>query len=150
MTTDLSPAPGPGTPAAAPASPKKTVCVDLDGVLARYEGWKGEDHFGEPLPGAVEFTRRLAEYARVVVFTTRCKADLGGRPAGATPEDLAATVRAWLDRHGFACDEVYTGQGKPIAAAYVDDRAVACVPQEMHLDEFAWALYRCRELCGAH
>lgn len=128
---------------------KKTVCVDLDGVLARYDGWQGLEHIGEPIRGAVEFTRQLSDHARVMIYTTRCKADMEDRPAFLSPEDLAGYVRAWLDRHGFTYDEIYVGQGKPIAAAYVDDRAVPCVAQEFG-GEFEWALERCKTLCGDH
>lgn len=118
---------------------RKHVCLNLDGVLAHYEGWKGYDHIGDPRPGAVEFTKKLAAIAQVVIFTTRCKADFADRPEGATPESLRAHIQAWLDRHGFAYHEVYVGQGKPIAAAYVDDRNVhiSSNPSE---DEFAAAL----------
>lgn len=32
---------------------KKTVAVDLDGVLADYStGWQGIEHIGDPIPGA--------------------------------------------------------------------------------------------------
>jgi len=54
---------------------KKSVCVDLDGVLAQYDGWKGVEHIGDPIPGAVQFTKKLQEVARVVIFTTRTNAD---------------------------------------------------------------------------
>lgn len=27
---------------------KKNVCVDLDGVLAQYDRWKGIEHIGDP------------------------------------------------------------------------------------------------------
>ncbi len=144
---------------------KKTVCIDLDGVLADYsKGWQGIDHIGDPITGAVEFTKSLAEFALVVVFTTRCKAYPTGTPgpSGApepcrdNPEALAARVKEWLHRHGFAYDEVYTGQGKPFAAAYVDDRAVVCRPQspfasqrdERDPDEFTQALRAARNMCG--
>jgi hypothetical protein len=56
----------------------KTVCVDLDGVLAAYSGWKGIEHIGDPLPGAVEFTHAVAEFARVLVYTSRCRSNPGG------------------------------------------------------------------------
>jgi len=107
---------------------KKTVCVDLDGTLATYTGWQGDEHIGDPRPGAAEFMTALAEAGcRVVVFTTRTKCDDAalGRGRGATPEVLAARVRDWLTRHRIPFNEVYTGQGKPIGSAYVDDRAVA-------------------------
>lgn len=123
---------------------KKSVLVDLDGTLAVYDRWRGSDHFGDPIPGAVAFTHRLSEFARVVIFTTRCKAT--GEPGRSEPEALAARVKAWLDLHGFAYDEIYTGQGKPFAAAIVDDRAVECRPQEFP-EAFDRAADRCRELC---
>jgi hypothetical protein len=109
--------------------PKKTVCVDLDGVLADYsKGWQGVDSIGDPIPGAVEFTKRLGKYAVVVIYTTRCKGKMFDRDE--KPEILVGFVKAWLDRHGFHYDDIDTGQGKPIAAAYCDDRAVVCRPQE--------------------
>ena len=35
------------------------VCVDLDGVLNDYDGWKGADYFHPPRPGAREFSQQL-------------------------------------------------------------------------------------------
>jgi hypothetical protein len=107
---------------------KPTVCVDLDGVLADFsEGWKGVEHFGAPIPGAVEFTRQLSEIADVVIFTCRCQSALNH---GVAPFLLANRVREWLDKHGVAYADVYIGQGKPVASAYVDDRAVVLRPEE--------------------
>jgi hypothetical protein len=134
----------------------KTVCVDLDGVLAAYSGWKGIEHIGDPLPGAVEFTHAVAEFARVLVYTSRCRSNPGGArrlgyAAGdddRSGHDLAGIVRAWLDRHGFRYDDVWAGPGKPTAAAYVDDRAVPCEPQVRGGGEFATALARASTLCG--
>lgn len=85
------------------------VCVDLNGVLDRYTGWKDADHWDEPREGAAEFLRRLrADGYRVVVFTTR----------------YADHVREWLAVHGLAehVDEVT--DRKPPAHVFVDDRAV--------------------------
>jgi len=101
---------------------KKTVCVDLDGVLASYDGWKGPTVIGEPLSGAVDFVRELAEKFEVVVHTTRANTDEG-----------RAAIEAWLQEHGFT--GVSDLVGKPMAVAYVDDRSVRCVPQEL-LPEF--------------
>lgn len=110
----------------------KIVCVDLDGVLADYsKGWQGVGVIGDPIPGAVEFTKRLGRYAMVVIYTTRCKGKLFDRDED--PAKLRAAVMAWLDKHGFYYDEVDMGQGKPIAAAYVDDRAVPCEPQRCEM-----------------
>lgn len=117
-----------------PAAKKRRprVCVDLDGVLAEYDGWKGLNHIGQPLPGAPEFLKGLAKIASIVVFTTRCSLDPGDE-AGmivATPEELRGHVVDWLERHELPYDDVYIGQGKPRAAAYIDDRAIQCKPQD--------------------
>ncbi len=111
--------------AASTARTRPRVCVDLDGVLARYDGWRGVEHFGEPLPGAIEFTRDLMEWADVIIFTSRLRADGGKKPL----HEREKLVRQWLDEHGFRYAEVYAGQGKPTASAYIDDRAVSCNPQ---------------------
>lgn len=112
------------------------VCVDFDGVLAAYDGWKGLDFTGAPLPGAVEFTRRLAEFADVVIFTSRCCVESHReelKEPTRPPSDLAPrlqhSVRYWLDKHRFTYRDVYVGQGKPPASAYIDDRAIPCSPQ---------------------
>ncbi len=108
------------------------VCVDLDGVLAWYDGWKGLDNIGEPLPGALEFVTKLSEIADVVVFTTRCSLDPGDQAGTiiATPEELRTNVTDWLKKHKFPFADVYIGKGKPRAAAFIDDRAIACRPQD--------------------
>ena len=103
-----------------------TICVDLDGVLACWRPWRGVTKFGRPIPGAVEFTRTLANFARVVIYSCRGNLELGD---GRDEAELRELMRKWLDKHGFAYDEIWTGQGKPIAVAYVDDRGVACRPE---------------------
>ena len=106
---------------------RQIVCVDLDGVLASWkDGWKGVDHFGDPIPGAVEFTKKLAETYDVVIYTCRCSEGINGREKACL---LSNRVREWLDTHGFTYHDIYVGQGKPVAAAYIDDRAVACRPE---------------------
>ena len=105
---------------------KKTVCVDLDAVLAEYKGWKGPTEIGPPLVGAAEFLRALRERFKVVVHTTRANDEVG----------LGATIE-WLQQHGLEFDEVV---GKPIAVAYVDDRSVSCRPMDL-LPEFRKKAY---------
>lgn len=137
--------PGPPPPAApggelAP-KPKRTrkrgkgqsVCVDLDGVLSHYDGWQGVEHFGDPISGAVDFTKSLSQIFRVVIFTARLH---GSRDQ----EVVLPLVQGWLDRHGFAYDEIYTGSGKPFATAYIDDRGLSCRPQDEGVVAFERAL----------
>ncbi len=113
-------------------SRKPRVCIDLDGVIAKYSGWKGLGNIGAPLPGALEFVSKLAKIADVVVFTTRCSLDPGDQAGTivASPEELRRTVVEWLEKHHFPFADVYIGQGKPRAAAFIDDRAIQCRPQD--------------------
>lgn len=110
--------------------PKRpTVAIDLDGVLAAYEGkWRGVDFIGEPIPGAVAFTQEISKIADVVIWTTRTNPDENYEYI---PSELRQKVVNWLNQNGFVYRAVYMGSGKPIAAAYVDDRAVPCQPEKV-------------------
>jgi hypothetical protein len=86
-----------------------TVCVDLDGVLNLYDGWKGADYFHPPRPGADEFLRALGEQGyRVIVFTIR----------------WAEHVEQWLEAHGLRGLVAEVTDKKPVAHVYLDDRAI--------------------------
>jgi phosphoglycolate phosphatase-like HAD superfamily hydrolase len=85
------------------------VCVDLNGVLDDYGGWRGPDHFDPPRAGARDFLAALrARGLRVVIFTSRY------------PDD----VWAWLKAHRL--DDLVSDvtDRKPAAHVFVDDRAV--------------------------
>lgn len=89
--------------------PRPIVCVDLNGVLDAYTGWRGPEHWDAPRPGAEDFLRALGERGfRVVIFTTRWEAD----------------ARAWLTRHGLDRWVAAVTDRKPAAHVFVDDRAV--------------------------
>ena len=126
---------------------RQTVCVDLDGVLATYDGWKGMDNFGDPIPGAVDFINELNKFAEVVIFTTRCNLSVTRKETGETVLSLQKRVKDWLDKHGFKYKDVYIGQGKPLGAAYIDDRAVVCTPQDHGSSSFVMALREAKFLC---
>lgn len=92
----------------------KTICVDLDGVLAQYSGWQGPDHIGEPMPGAGEFLKALTDMGfEIVIHTTRDQ----------------AKVAKWLIENkisriiDIAHISKITNQ-KVTAMAYIDDRAI--------------------------
>lgn len=86
-----------------------TICVDLNGTLDLYQGWRGPSYWYRPRPGAGRFLAALKSRGfSVVIFTTR---EVPG-------------VWAWLKRYRLAryVDDV-TNLKIP-AFAYVDDRAI--------------------------
>jgi len=85
------------------------VCVDFNGVLDAYTGWRGDEHFDPPREGAREFLAALRQRGyRIIIFTTRYDRD----------------VWRWVDTHALRelVDEVT--DRKPAAHVFVDDRAV--------------------------
>jgi len=118
--------------------------VDLDGVLAsRVEG----AGIGPPIDGAVEFTRELALRADIIIYTARFATRTGKPRSQKSTEQLHKRIIKWLDLHGFAYHSVNTVQAKPIATAYVDDRAVSCQPLKKGMSEFDSALKNIDNLC---
>lgn len=123
---------------------KKTVCIDLDATLSEYDGWQGVEHIGDPIPGAQAFVAAIAEFADVVVFTTRVNTNAN---IGYLQSELVGRVEHWLTTHGFKAT-VYSDFGKPLAAAYVDDRAVVCRPMRDDQYDYDRALAEVRSLCA--
>ncbi len=118
---------------------KPAVCVDLDGVLARYDGWAGKKTIGDPLPGALEFLRKLQSFAEVIIYSSRIdqekKAD-------------AEILADWLNQHQLPYDAIHQEAGKPKALAFIDDRAVTCQPQAVGPAAYAAAEQAARTLCS--
>ena len=107
-------------------SERKVVAVDLDDTLIEGSGGKFDlDTFGKPFDGAVEFTRQLAEFADILIFTCRTNPELG---KGEGVNLLRCRVAAHLSQHGFAWHEIWTGVGKPLTHLFIDDRAIRCAP----------------------
>jgi len=86
---------------------KKTILIDFDGVLASYEGWKGEEELGNPLPNARAACFLLAKDYKLVCFTTRSR----------------IWIELWLVRNGFGCISAVTNIKIP-AYLQIDDRAI--------------------------
>lgn len=103
----------------------EAVSVDFDGVIHdAYDGWRGGEIYGSPLPGALDGLRELMKKHPVFIMTAR--PDLG-------------PVCEWLHGHGFnvirqdACDEdaknrwharglLLVTNVKLPAIAYIDDK----------------------------
>jgi hypothetical protein len=86
----------------------QTICVDFDGVIHEYSGWKGAEVFDGPIEGARDFLLTLSRKYKVVIFTTR----------------RAALVREWLTQWAMVEFVTDVSDVKPPAVAYIDDRAV--------------------------
>ena len=114
---------------------KQSVCVDLDGTLLYYTNWKGMDgRFGNPRPGAREFLVNIGKFARIMIYTARLA------EKHMSPETYGSIER-WLYEHNLPYDEIYIGKGKPVAEAFVDDRAVA-IPKNPVESDFEKALVK--------
>lgn len=89
---------------------RKTVAIDFDGVLHVFDrGWQGGEIYGELIDGAWCAIASLSRCYRLVVHTTRLN-----------------HVAVWdaLDRWGISEYISDVVNVKPIAVAYIDDRAV--------------------------
>ena len=93
------------------------VCLDFDGTLAQYKGWKGLTSTAEPpMPKAIEtLLAWQAAGLRVGVFSSRSVEDKG-----------IAVMKAWVARHTpdgqYLVDWLFWPRVKPAAMLYVDDR----------------------------
>lgn len=107
------------------------IGVDLDGTLAVYDGWQGEEHVGAPVPAMVERVKGwLADGRDVRILTARASKI---PPAPDDPRDDYNRVSA-LTAIELWCLE-HVGQVLPITCQkdYLmvelwDDRAVQVIP----------------------
>lgn len=99
------------------------IGVDLDGTLAHYDGWKGVEHIGPPVPAMVDRVKAWrAEGREVRIFTARvhdrttstvavihdwCETHLGERLPVTNVKDFGM-VELWDDR--AVAVEINTGR----------------------------------------
>lgn len=98
------------------------IGVDLDGTLARYDGWKGKAHIGEPIPAMLDRVHGWLRDGRTVkIFTARI----------AVPEpDRSAVIRIiheWCEAAGLPRLDITNVKDIAMAELW-DDRAVQVVP----------------------
>lgn len=104
------------------------IGVDFDGTLVEYDGWKGVNHVGKPIPAMVERVKRWrARGVEVRIFTARVGGTFEEAAAALGPilafsreqfgEELAVTnekdygmVELWDDR----CVQVEPNTGRPV------------------------------------
>lgn len=90
-----------------------SVAVDLDGTLAYYEKWEGEEKIGKVIPAMKSRIVKLVRAGKdVVIFSARA----------ATPKGKAAIER-WLAENGLGELSV-TNEKTNDMELFFDDRAV--------------------------
>ena len=96
---------------------KQWACFDFDGVIAEYNGWKGFDVLGNPIPEVVEAMQKLkAQGWMINVFTTRL--------ATPTLEDFLKDNNIPFDSINSNAHNPPNTSQKPIYHVIIDDRAV--------------------------
>ena len=93
-----------------------TICFDLDGVLAKYDGWCGWRCILSPVPGAKEILEELKKQGHtIIIYTTRGNCEV---------QEWCKTYSIPYDHINCNPDVQGNNPGKPIADVYVDDRAI--------------------------
>ncbi|WP_276200263.1 hypothetical protein [Chelatococcus sp. XZ-Ab1] len=98
------------------------IGVDLDGTLAHYDGWKGIEHIGAPVPAMLERVRAwIAGGKTVRIFTARV--------ACAEPErsEVVRVIHDWLVQHGLPRLDITCVKDLGMVELW-DDRCVQVIP----------------------
>jgi hypothetical protein len=103
------------------------IGVDLDGTLAQYDGWKGAEHVGDPIPAMLDRVKTwLAEGREVRIFTARVSHD--GSPRRILEANLSrAKIVEWCSLHLGATIPVTNVKDYAMVELW-DDRAVQVIP----------------------
>ena len=94
----------------------RTIAFDFDGVIARYDGYKGADHENEPIEDVLLAIKLLKEKGhKILLHSSRGDVFLKNYcEKFSIPFDY---INRRPDREG-------ENPGKPVAYVYVDDRAI--------------------------
>lgn len=80
------------------------IGVDLDGTLAEYGHWQGDDHIGAPIPLMVERVKKwIGEGKEVRIFTARVHEpwtiENGFHTARIPAKEVTSVIEAWCEKH---------------------------------------------------
>jgi hypothetical protein len=137
---------------------------DLDGTLAKYDGWKGIDHIGEPVKLMVDLMKRMHDEGKVVKIMTARVAPrrledgtvgeqftwLTREPSSDPSAKYTATqyIQDWCEevaQLGFVPEIVY--QKDHLMLELYDDRVKQVVPNEGWLvEDIAKSKRQCTEI----
>jgi len=94
---------------------------DLDGTLARYDGWVSPDHIGEPVDAMINKAKSIIEQGyEIRIFTARVS----------VPEQKDAATKAiqdWCESHGIGRPKVVCCKDYQMVTCF-DDRAEQVIP----------------------
>lgn len=94
---------------------KSWIGVDLDGTLAKMEGWNGPYEIGEPIPVMVDKVKKwIASGKTVKIFTARA--------ADGDPKTISA-IKDWCQQHIGTALEVTNKKDMNMIALF-DDKAI--------------------------
>lgn len=108
----------------------KIIAVDLDGTIAEYDGWKGDDIIGDPIPGAREFLLELSKLGKIIIHTVRVsfytlhRTNLTVVNSELYIRNRMLAVEEWMRDNNLLYDTVWMNIGKPYADVYIDNRAI--------------------------
>jgi hypothetical protein len=120
---------------------RKRFAVDLDGTLAAWDGAYHPEKIGAPLPGAKEFLTELMSRGEVIIHSCRCSEGHQNKLKAAAG---IRALRLWMEEHELPYTHIWTGEdgSKPVADAYIDDRAVPCLYEQNGRSAYKAALLR--------
>lgn len=103
------------------------IGVDLDGTLAHYDGWKGEEHIGEPIVLMLARVKAwVAEGIDVRIFTARVSN--GGEDNRArSVEAVRGHIERWCLEHIGVVLPITNVKDYGMVSLW-DDRAVQVIP----------------------
>jgi len=103
------------------------IGVDLDGCLAKYDGWKGPMHIGDPVPLMLQRVKDwLAAGQEVRIFTARVSHD-GSENRKIEAAKAAYAIQLWCLEHLGQKLEI-TNEKDYATLEIWDDRAVQVEP----------------------
>jgi len=106
---------------------KPPIAIDLDGVLASYKEFHGWENIGDPIPGAVDFVRELSKDYQIIIYTARLNCP------SKDYYTIHGLITDWLIENGFS-SYISSLEKKIVAKAYIDDRAVTCIPERTSIE----------------
>lgn len=108
----------------------KIIAIDLDGTLAHYDGWKGEDHIGNVIPEMVaKMHAKIAEGYEFEIFTARVSPNMDFDVKEATNKYLSIMmqIQDWCHKNSIPYNGNITCIKKKYFVEFWDDRAVHVV-----------------------